>query len=139
MSDKEYGKGFALVCDIGHTFAEVAARAREYKSMQCASVRRVPTARGFPHYRPAVAARQPHEQSASWQRHPVFVQPQGHVPQLQAPQQLLFAVVSSGPFFELDIVFLLSGSFSASALSYGLTRFGPKTLHWRRRNDRLGA
>jgi hypothetical protein len=76
-----------------------------------------------------VAARHPHEQPASWQRHTVFEQSQEHVPQSQAPQQLLFAVVSSGAFFELDIVFLLSGSFSASALSYGLTRFGPKTLH----------
>ena len=77
-------------------------------------------------YRPGVATRQPHGQSASWQRHPVFRHSQEHVPQLQAPQQLPFAVVSSAAFFELDILFLLSGSFSASALSYGLTRFGRK-------------
>ena len=77
-------------------------------------------------YRPGVAARQPHGQSASWQRHPVFTQSQEHVPQLQVPQQPPFAAISSGAFFELDILFLLSGSFSASALSYGLTRFGRK-------------
>jgi hypothetical protein len=51
------------------------------------------------------------------------MQSQEHVPQSHAPPQLLSAVVFSGAFFELDIVFLLLGSFSASALSYGLTHF----------------
>jgi hypothetical protein len=51
------------------------------------------------------------------------MQSQEHVSQLQAPQHLLSAVVSLGAFFEVDIVFLLLGFFSASALSYGLTHF----------------
>jgi hypothetical protein len=69
----------------------------------------VATPEAFPYYRRALAARQPHGQCASWQRHPVFMQSQEHVPQVKAPQQLLSAVVSSGAFFELDIVFLLFG------------------------------
>ena len=50
--------------------------------------------------------RHPHSQFV-WQRHPFFEHPQEQVAQSHVPQQVVFAAVSSGEFFRVDIVFSL--------------------------------
>jgi hypothetical protein len=68
--------------------------------------------RAFLDYRPVVGVRHPHSQLLAWQRHPSFGHPQEQVAQSHVPQQVVFAAVSLGALFRLDIVF----SFFPSAL-----------------------